>query len=70
MVQVEVALEENVLVVISTIRVEAIMNGTIGVTKTTRTNNNEIKFFDGVWMAFCGKCQTWSGAPNAHTTGC
>ncbi len=20
-------------------------------------------------MAFCSKCQTWSGAPNAHTTG-
>ena len=20
-------------------------------------------------MAFCGKCQAWSGAPNAHTTG-
>ena len=20
-------------------------------------------------MVFCGKCQAWSGAPNAHTTG-
>ncbi len=20
-------------------------------------------------MAFCGKCQAWSGTPNAHTTG-
>ena len=20
-------------------------------------------------MAYCGKCQAWSGAPNAHTTG-
>ncbi len=32
-------------------------------------HHNGIKYFDGVWMAFCGKCQTWSGATNAHTTG-
>ncbi len=25
--------------------------------------------FDGTWMAYCGKSNTWSGAPNAHTIG-
>ncbi len=38
-------------------------------TNTARNNHNGIKCFDGVWMAFCSKCQVWSGTPNAHTTG-
>ncbi len=24
--------------------------------------------FDGIWMAYYGKCNTWSGTPNDHTT--
>ncbi len=38
-------------------------------TNTACTNHNGIKCFYGVWMAFCSKCQAWSGAPNAHTSG-
>ncbi len=41
----------------------------LGVSNTALVNCNEIQCFDGVWMAFCSKCQVWSGTPNAHTTG-
>ncbi len=41
----------------------------LGVTNTAHTNHNGIQCFDGVWMAFCSKCQAWSGALNARTTG-
>ncbi len=41
----------------------------LGVTNTVCANCNGIQRFDGVWMAFCSKCQAWSGALNAHTTG-
>ncbi len=37
-------------------------------TNTAHTKHNGIKCFDGVWMAYCSKCQAWSGALNAHTT--
>ncbi len=39
----------------------------LGVTNTAHTNYNGIQCLDGVWMAFCSKCQAWSGDPNAHT---
>ncbi len=39
------------------------------VTNTPCVNCNGIQYFDVVWMAFCNKCQAWSGAPNAHPTG-
>ncbi len=31
--------------------------------------NSGVQCFDGLWMAYCGKYNTWSGSPNAHTTG-
>ncbi len=37
----------------------------LGVINIVHTNYNGIKCFDGVWMAFCSKCQAWSGAPIA-----
>ncbi len=38
-------------------------------TNTACINHNGIQCLDGVWMAFCSKCQAWSGNLNAHTTG-
>ncbi len=36
---------------------------------TTSLANDGVHLFDGFWIAYCGKCNTWSGSPNAHTTG-
>ncbi len=34
-----------------------------------KQTHNRIHCLDVVWMAFCGKYNTWSGAPNPHSTG-
>ncbi len=68
MLQEVVAMVEDVLMVVSIIRAKAIMNGT-SLELPTSAYHNGIQCFDRVWMDFYGKCQAWSGTPNAHNTG-
>ncbi len=41
----------------------------LGRANTVHLAHNRVHCFDGIWMAYCGKCNIWSGAHNAHTTG-
>ncbi len=41
----------------------------LGVTKTASVANGGVHWFNGIWMAFCGKYKTWSGALYSYTTG-
>ncbi len=63
--QVMITMEENVLMVAKMIKIIGIMNyeqNKLGVAKAACFSNSEVHWFDGVWMAYCGKYDTLSGA--------